>query len=129
MFNMPMHTRKKGISSNLSKELRKKHSKRSMPLRKGDTVKILRGKFKGKKGKVTEIKIKTMKIIVENIQIKKQDGSKSNFPLKASNLQIVEINLEDKKRGKRLKNKQGTQNKEKTHDKNEDKSKEIKNAP
>ncbi len=38
------------------------------------------------------------KIFVQGIQIKKQDGSKVNVPLKASNLQIIDLNLEDKKR-------------------------------
>ncbi len=103
LFNAPLHTRRKLLSSNLSKELRKKYKKRSLPLRKGDVVKIMRGKFKSKKGKVTAIKLKTEKIEVEGIQIKKQDGSKVNVPLRSSNLQIVELNLEDKKRNKALK--------------------------
>ena len=102
--NMPLHLRKKLLSVNLSKALRKKHGRRNVPLRKGDTVKIMRGKFKKKQGKITEVKLKTGKIIVEGIQAKKQDGSKVNVPLRASNLQIVELNLEDKKRfGEKIK--------------------------
>lgn len=62
----------------------------------------MRGKFKGKRGRVTEVKIKTEKILVEKIQIKKKDGSSVNFPLNASNLQIVELDAEDKKRMKRF---------------------------
>jgi large subunit ribosomal protein L24 len=96
--NAPLHLRKKLISANLSKELRKKYSKRSIPVRKGDAVKIMRGKFKGKKGKIIEIRMKYGKIIIEGVQVKKQDGSKTNFPLRASNLQITELNLDDKKR-------------------------------
>jgi len=100
--NAPLHLKKKLLSVNLSKDLRKKHSKRNTPVKKGDVVKILRGKFKKKQGKVLEIKIKVAKIFVENIQVKKQDGSKVNIPLKASNLQIIELNLEDKKRRNKL---------------------------
>jgi large subunit ribosomal protein L24 len=96
--NAPLHLKKKLVSANISKELRKKYGKRSIPVRKGDVVKIMRGKFKGKKGKVTEVRMKYEKIIVEGIQVKKQEGSKVNFPLRASNLQITEINLDDKKR-------------------------------
>ena len=96
--NMPLHLRKKLLSVNLSKELRKKHGRRNIPARKGDTIKIMRGKFKKKQGKITEVRLKTGKIIVEGIQAKKQDGSKVNIPLRASNLQIVELNLDDKKR-------------------------------
>jgi len=32
------------------------------------------------------------------MQATKQDGSKVNVPFKASNLQIIELNMEDKKR-------------------------------
>ncbi len=96
--NAPLHIKRKFVSVNLSKELRKKHGKRNVTARKGDTVKIMRGKFKGKQGKVTEIKMKTSKIIVDGIQVKKQDGSKANVKMIPSNLQIIELNLEDKKR-------------------------------
>ncbi|MCK4647707.1 50S ribosomal protein L24 [Candidatus Pacearchaeota archaeon] len=96
--NAPLHLKRKLLSVNLSKELRKKYSKRNIPLRKGDIVKIMRGKFKGKQGKVTEVRTKMEKIFIEKVQIKKRDGSSVNVPLKASNLQITELNTEDRKR-------------------------------
>ena len=94
----PLHIKRKLLSVNLSKDLRKKHSVRNVPIRKGDTVKILIGKFKKKQGKVTQVYTKISKVVIEGIQVKKQDGSKVNFKLQPSNLQIVELNLEDKKR-------------------------------
>ena len=100
--NAPLHLKRKLLSVNLSKDLRKTHKKRNIPLRKGDTVKIMRGKFKGKQGKVTEVKTKMEKIFIEKIQVKKRDGSSVNVPLKASNLQIIELNVEDRKRMKKL---------------------------
>ena len=125
--NAPIHLKKKLMSSNLSKELRKKYDRRSLTIRKGDTIKIMRGKFKKKKGKVLMVDLKAQRVEAEGIQIKKQDGSKINFPLKASNLQIIELNLEDKKRnkifGKVIKTKE--KEKDKTNDKEPDqKSKE-----
>ena len=65
----------------------------------------MKGKFKKKQGKVIEVNMKRLKIFVEGIQIKKQDGSKANIPLKPSNLQIIELNLEkrriiERKKGK-----------------------------
>ena len=96
--NAPLHIKMKLTGVNLSKELRKKYQKRSVPLRKKDTVKIMRGKFKGKKGKVIKVLLKTQKVEVEGIQIKKQDGSKVNIKLRPSNFQIIELNVEDKKR-------------------------------
>ena len=94
----PLHIKRKFVGVNLSKELRDKHGKRNLPVRKGDTVKIMRGKFKNKKGKVTTVNIKTSKIIIEGIQVKKKDNSKANIKLQPSNLQIIELFLEDKKR-------------------------------
>lgn len=111
--NAPLHLRKKFVSANLSKDLRKKQGKRNISLRKGDIVKIMRGKFKGKQGKITEIKLKAQKIFIEGIQIKKKDGSKTNVPLKPSILQIIELYTEDKKRKvKRVKTQEKLKQKE-----------------
>jgi len=66
----------------------------------------MRGKFRKKQGKIIEIKMKSGKIYIEGIQKKKQDGSKVNIPLKASNLQIIELNMDDKKRMKKIRAKE-----------------------
>ena len=119
LANAPLHIRKKFVSINLSKELRKKHAKRNMSVRKGDVVQIMRGKFKGKKGKVTEVKLKISKVTIEGIQAKKQDGSKVNIRMQPSNLQIIELNLEDRKRNKVLERKiKITKSKDKPEEKN-----------
>jgi large subunit ribosomal protein L24 len=99
----PLSIKRKMLSSNLSKELRKKYGMRNIEVIKDDKVKIMRGKFKKKTGKVVNVKTKMLKVYVEGIQVKKQDGSKVNVPLKASNLQIIELNLNDKKRSKKIK--------------------------
>ena len=64
----PLHIKKKFVNVNLSKELRKKYGKRSLAVRKEDIVKIKRGKFKGKQGKILSVKLKTQKITIEGIQ-------------------------------------------------------------
>lgn len=101
--NAPLHLKRKLLSVNLSKELRKKINKRNAVVRKGDTVKIMRGKFKMKTGKITSVNVKTSKVIIEGITVKKQDGSKANIKMRPSNLQIIELNLDDKKRMKTTK--------------------------
>src|SRR3989344_6562113 len=98
LANAPLSIKRKFLSANLSKELRKKHEKRNLPVRKGDTVKIMRGKFRGKQGKITEVNTKISKIKIEGIQVKKQDGSKVDVRIIPSNIQIIELNAEDKKR-------------------------------
>jgi len=98
----PSHTRKVLISSHLSKDLRKKHGRRAFPLRKGDEVKIMIGKFKGKSGKVTEVNTYKLKVFVDGMQGTKKDGSKYNVPIDPSNLMITTLALEDKMRVKAL---------------------------
>lgn len=98
LANAPLHLKRKLLAVNLSKALRIKHEIRNIEIRKGDVVKIMRGKFKGKSGKVTEIKTKMLKIYIEGIQIKKKDGSNVNIPMRPSNLQITELDTSDKKR-------------------------------
>lgn len=102
LANAPLHLRKKLVSANLSKELRKKYGKRNIPIKKGDKVRIMIGKFKKKTGKVLEVKLKSGKIYIEEMQVKKQEGSKVNVPFKSSNLQIIELNMEGKKRIKNV---------------------------
>ncbi len=105
--NAPLHIKHKLLSSHLSKSLRGKYNRRSFPVRKGDTIKIMRGRFKGKKGKISEVQLKNLRVSVEGIQITKKDGTKINFFLRPSNLQIEEMNLDDKKRLNALNRKEG----------------------
>ena len=96
----PLHIKRKLLSVNLSKELRKRYGRRNIPVRKGDTVKIMSGKFKKKQGKVIEVYTKKSKLSIDGITVKKQDGSKANLKFHPSNLQIIELNTDDKKRMK-----------------------------
>jgi len=100
--NAPLHIRHKLMSANLDKDLRKKYGRRSFPLRKGDSVKIMRGEFKGKTGKISVVDLKKLRVAVEGIQRTKKDGTKINVWFDPSNLQIKELNLEDKKRMKAI---------------------------
>ena len=96
--NAPLHIKKKFVNVSLSGELRKKYGKRNIPVKKGDTIKVMRGKFKGKEGKVTLVIVKTTKLYMEGVQATKRDGSKVNVKLQPSNLQITELNMEGKNR-------------------------------
>jgi len=103
--NAPLHIKQKFVSAHLSKELIKKYSKRNINLRKGDVVKILRGQFKNKAGKVDQIDLKKTKVYIEGIGLTKKDGTKTRYPIHPSNLAITELNLDDKMRQKKLERK------------------------
>lgn len=94
----PLHLMSKFMSSHLSKELREKYKKRSIRVRVGDTVKVMRGQFSKKEGKIEKVNIKKGTVYISKIEFLKKDGSKSRYPIKPSNILVLELNTEDKKR-------------------------------
>ena len=98
----PLHSKNKFMSSHLSKELKVKYNTRSVRLRVDDKVKILRGQFKGQLVKVERVNIKKNKIYLTGIELVKKDGTKVLYPINPSNVVIMELYLDDKKRIKSL---------------------------
>src|SRR3989344_9250711 len=107
--NAPMHIRNKFMSVNLAKDLRKEFSRTNAKLAIGDVVKILRGDRSGEKGAVERIDLSKLKVYIKDIKRKKANGTEVFIPLHPSNLQIVDINLKDDGRAKRLKHKNQNQ--------------------
>lgn len=101
--NAPLHLKGKMLSSHLNKDLRIKYKTRSVPLRVGDKVKVLRGNHKGEEQKVERINKKRQKVYLEKLEFTKKDGSKATRPFSASNLMIMSLDMDDKKRLKRAK--------------------------
>ena len=90
------------FSSTLSKELREKYKRRSVRLRVGDSVRIVKGEFRGIEGKVTKVYAKDGTINVEGVTREKIAGGTAQVPLSASNIVIANLNVEDKLRKSRL---------------------------
>nr|AJS12525.1 50S ribosomal protein L24P [uncultured archaeon] len=117
-YNAPLHIKHRFLSSNLSKELRKKYGKRNLPLRKGDEVLVMRGTFKKKKAKVSKVDLKNTRIALDGIQRTKKEGTKVNVYFHPSVLQIYSL-VEDKFR---LPQQKKEIKKEKTEEKTQGKS-------
>lgn len=100
---MSAHKRAKKIAAHLSEKLSKEIGKKSLPIRKGDVVKVMRGEFKGKEGKVSQVERAKLKIFIEKVIRKKSDGSEMQVKIDPSNVVIVEIEKSDKKRLKQRK--------------------------
>lgn len=100
--NAPLHIKHKMLAAPLSKELRKKYGKKAIAVRKGDTVKIMKGAFAGKQGKILIVDTKRMRVYIEGIQRTRKDGTKTNVPFYPSTLLITEIGSEDKRRIKKI---------------------------
>lgn len=105
LFNAPKHVMVKIISAHLTDELREKYKRRSFPIRKGDTVKIIRGDFKGFSGAVLRVDRGSMRIYVEGVTREKADGSKVLIPIHPSKVVITKLNLDDKRRVEALERK------------------------
>lgn len=94
----PLHIKQKFIHVHLSPSLRTKYGTRSIQVRKGDKVKVLRGSFKGKEGSVDKVSLKNSVIFVSGIELTKRDNTKQQLPIKPSNVMITVL---DTKGGKR----------------------------
>ena len=112
-FNAPLHVKQKFLHTLLSKDLRKKYGSRSVLLRKGDTVTVLRGQYKKKKGKVSRTSIQKGRVFIEGIENLKKDGNKTLVAFQPSNLMITDLELSDKRRKKKLDRKTGEEVKKK----------------
>jgi len=93
------------MSAPLSPELRDEHKVRSMPVRVGDVVRIMRGDYKGVEGKVIRVDTKKYRIFVEGATREKVDGTTVNVPIHPSKVMIVKLDLSDKWRKKILERK------------------------
>lgn len=102
MYNAPLHKRRKWIASHLEEKLLLKYDKRSISVIKGDTVKVMRGSFRGHENKVARVDVRKRYLEIEGITMSKADGNKIARPIHASNVMITKLNLTDKWRRKKL---------------------------
>jgi large subunit ribosomal protein L24 len=99
-YNAPMHIRQRFVNAHVSKELKEKLgiAKRSIEIRKGDSVKVVSGGQKGKSGKVSEVSIRRGFVYIDGIVRKTAKGKEIMIPIRSSNLYITDIDLSDKYR-------------------------------
>ena len=93
------------VLSNLSDDFKKQYNKRNTGVVKGDTVKIVRGEYKGVEGKVEKINTEKGKLSIEGVQREKIKGGNVKVLIHASNVIISSLNMDDKYRKNKLENK------------------------
>lgn len=121
IYRATIQTRNKQLASPLSKDLRKKYGKRNVRITEGDTVRILRGEFKGVDGKVEKVSAPSNSITVAGIKKEKTKGDKFDVYINSSNVIVTALNTDDKWRMSKLEGKKGKDVKSKP--------KETKEAP
>ena len=101
LYTAPLHRRHRFLSAPLSRELRGKYKKRSLPVRKGDKVRVMRGDFKKLEGDVLEVDTKRSRIQVQGATTTKADGTQVTRLLAPSNVVLIKL-VSDKERDKVL---------------------------
>ena len=102
LYNAPLHKKRKWISSHLAENLLLKYDRRNIPVIKGDTVKVMRGSFRGHEDKIAKVHVNDQTVEIEGIMITKADGKKLARPMHPSTLLITKLNLTDKWRRQKL---------------------------
>ena len=108
-YTAPYHRRHREMSSPIDKGLRERQLSRgfmyprSMPVKKGDRVMIVRGEGKSKSATaVSLVDRKARKVYVEGFTYFKSDGTELQRPIDASNLVIINPDWSDIRRRKIL---------------------------
>jgi len=106
LYTAPYHSRSHVFSAHLSSELRGSHNSRTMPVKKGDTIRVLRGDYKGFEGKILRVNRKGYRIIVDGINREKADGTSIPVAIHPSKVEVIRLDLDDKWRDKILRRKE-----------------------
>jgi large subunit ribosomal protein L26e len=93
-FTAPSSERRKIMSASLSQELKKQHNCRSIPVRKEDEVRIVRGSFKGKEGKVVQVYRKKWVIHVDKVTRDKVNGASVQVGIDPSKCVITKLKMD-----------------------------------
>ena len=105
LYEAPLHKRRKMIASHLSSkylEDAKRYYPRSASVRKGDTVKVVRGSLAGHVGKVEAVDTSSMRITVDGATVSKADGTQIAAKIHPSNVVIEKLDLSDTIRKKKF---------------------------
>ena len=96
LYNAPLHLRQKIMAAHLSPELISSKGIKSLPIRKGDTIQVVRGDNKGFEGKISRVDLKRYRIFIEGLTREKVDGTNIFVSVHPSKVIIKKLNLDDK---------------------------------
>ncbi|MFX1481653.1 MAG: 50S ribosomal protein L24 [Promethearchaeota archaeon] len=96
--NATIHERKGMLKCRLDEFLQEEYGLRSLVVKKGDLVRIMRGQFRETEGKVTSVSYKQGRVFLDNATITKADGKEASVPVHPSNLMLVKLELDDERK-------------------------------
>ncbi|MGQ9780922.1 MAG: 50S ribosomal protein L24 [Nitrososphaeria archaeon] len=95
---LPLHALGKMLKARLSDDLRSKYAFKTARVRKGDSVRIVRGEFAGVEGKVTGVDVKGSRLTVEGVSRERVKGEQTPVKIHVSKVVVTSLNLDDKYR-------------------------------
>ncbi len=95
--------RRRRMTVPLSRELRRRFRVRSVPLRKGDTVRVLSGSFVGREERVQRVVRRDYSVVLDNVTLKSGEEKLKPLPIRTGHLVITKLNLSDAWRRRSLK--------------------------
>jgi large subunit ribosomal protein L24 len=103
VFTADLFHRRRRMALPLSRELRARYGRRQVPVRKGDTVRVLSGSYVGREERVAKIDLQHYRVTLDNITLKKADAKLKPLSLAPSHLLLTRLNLADPWRRRILK--------------------------
>jgi len=95
--------RRRRMAVPLSRELRARFRRRAVPVRKGDTVRVLSGSFVGREERVARVNRRDYAVTLDNVTLKTADEKLKPLELRPGHLVITRLNLSDPWRRRSLK--------------------------
>jgi ribosomal protein uL24 len=79
----------------LSRELRRRFHTRSIPIRKGDTVRVMSGSFVGREERVAKVDRRGYSVTLDNVTLKSGESKLKPLAIRTSHLVLTKLNLAD----------------------------------
>ncbi|MEM2940898.1 MAG: 50S ribosomal protein L24 [Thermoproteota archaeon] len=99
------HLAYKASSVHLSRELRAKHGFRSLPVRTGDRIMIVKGDYKGVEGDVNRVDRVKGRVYVSGVYRENARGEQRLVPIPLNSVILIKIDEKDKWRKRVLERK------------------------
>ena len=103
LYTASTFERRRRMTVPLSRELRGRFQRRSVPVRKGDTVRVLAGSFVGREERVAKVNRRDYSVTLDNVTLKTAEEKLKPLALRTSHLVLTRLNLADPWRRRALK--------------------------
>ena len=98
LIHIPKHQRDRMVGATLADNLRQQYGRRSVRVIEGDSIRVMRGEYRGVEGKVEKVYTENGTLQIEGVQHEKVKGGQVKVPIHASNVIVTSLKMDDKYR-------------------------------